>query len=157
LSRLHPLLAPAGEEAKLHVGHRGSVARVRDVAHDCDMRRSVLLCLPLLAGCYVGLPATTPATPATAASREDPFPECAAIRRWFQENLGDPQSFEALSWHRDTYQFTGVRDRPRPGGPATLTRIRVRYRAKNGFGGLAVSEKTFFARDGRVSPFLSDF
>lgn len=121
------------------------------------MRRSALLCLLLLAGCSAGLPAPTPPAPATAASREDPFPECAAIRRWFQENLGDPKSFEAISWHWDTYEFTGARVLPRPGGPVTLTRIRVKYRGKNAFGALAVSEKVFFARDGRVSPFLSDF
>jgi hypothetical protein len=137
---------------------------------------SAALVTLLAAGCFpVPLAPPAPKADSAAASAptppapEDPYPECAAVRKWFAENLGDPKSLEVISWRRDSYYRLIPQGPPRgPGGvrpgtppppppekdPRPFTRLTVKYRAANAFGALAVAEKVFFFRDGELYTFL---
>lgn len=53
------------------------------------------------------------------------------VERWLKSNLKDPASLEFLQWS------------PVVSGPEKNFEVRVKYRAKNGFGGYAVEQKLF--------------
>ena len=53
------------------------------------------------------------------------------VERWLKSNLKDPASLEFVEWS------------PVVAGPNNDFEVRVKYRAKNGFGGYAVEQKLF--------------
>lgn len=60
------------------------------------------------------------------------------ISEYMADNLKDPDSFDPISWD--------VLDRS---DDANVSKIRVRYRARNGFGALDIYEQTF------VTPYIN--
>jgi hypothetical protein len=115
-----------------------------------------LITLLAAAGCLPGLPAppapkagSAAASAPTPPAPEDPYPECALVRKWFAENLGDPKSLEVISWKREPYHYDGSfgLNRPDPRAAFDCVRVTAKYRAKNAYGALAVREKVFFIRD----------
>jgi hypothetical protein len=78
-------------------------------------------------------PAAAPA-PAAAAPKEavagDPYPECAAVRRWLRTHLNDPDYLEILEWEKPQLSTS-------PPGSAwygKTSHMNVRFRARNNFG-----------------------
>lgn len=99
----------------------------------------------------VAFVASRPGQPSTApvnrVAGPDPYPECAAIRRWLRENTGEPGSLEILSWeNRYVYGKDGPDNRAWPGAVV----VRVKYRGVNQYGGKSVEATSFIMRDGKV-------
>jgi hypothetical protein len=54
------------------------------------------------------------------------------VKTWLKANLKDPKSLECIEWSKVSKQSDGG------------YMVRVKYRAKNGFGGYVVENKVFF-------------
>jgi hypothetical protein len=91
--------------------------------------------------------APTPPPAAAPAPPEDPYSECALVRKWLGENLGDPGSLQVISWKRESYTVPDPKD---PQKAFDAIRMVVKYRAKNAYGALAVTQQSFWVRDGEV-------
>jgi hypothetical protein len=87
---------------------------------------------------------TAPARPpttgvATARGEDDPYVQCAAIRRWLFDNTGGPLAFEVLTW--EGYDWSFQRE---------VAVVRVKYRAKNQLGEWQVVLRVFtFDKEGK--------
>lgn len=72
---------------------------------------------------------------------DDPWPECAAVRKWLATHANDAGSVEIVAWER---RFHNPYD-----GPTGQT-IRVRFRARNERGALVIRRHFFAFRDGKM-------
>jgi hypothetical protein len=95
--------------------------------------------------------------PPTAATRQDPYPECAAIRTWLGKHAYDPAALEVVEWQsrqliRPPSAVRNARGpAPAPAGPESV-RIRALLRGRNRHGALVTSRADFsFWSDGRLT------
>src|SRR5260370_42062665 len=79
-----------------------------------------------------------------------PYPECESIVQWLKENTGDPASLEIIQWlaRGEIDEMKSARDYPkamrwRAPNPNPYILVRVKYRAKNNVGAMAIYEQAF--------------
>jgi hypothetical protein len=97
---------------------------------------SLLPVLVLLAGCSL--------EPDKAKGRpKDPYPECAYVRKWFRDNLDDPDSVEVVAWGR---VLASEKDANAEPGDCTLV---VNYRYTDKLGARGSATRGFRFREGR--------
>jgi hypothetical protein len=88
-------------------------------------------------------PAAPAAAPAKGPSAKDPYPECAAVRKWLRENTGEPDKLEIIAW-KGRREATGK-------WPAGAVWVSVKYRGVNQYGGRSVEGRSFlFDKSGKV-------
>lgn len=83
----------------------------------------------------------------------DPWPECAAVRKWLQIHANDPSSVEVVEWikryHHDAPETKGS-VKPwqiwLPTDPPDVFSIEARIRTRNNFGALENVVMSFRAR-----------
>jgi hypothetical protein len=82
-------------------------------------------------------PAAPAAAPAKGPSAKDPYPECAAVRKWLRENARVPEKVEVNSWEGR---------RVDPDGAVVVT---ARFRTINQYGAPEVCRRSFVFPRGR--------
>lgn len=127
------------------LARRGPVAAPQAQAQKADPKR---------AGNRPAAPVPTPASPAT---KGDPWPECGTIRKWLRDNSGEPGSLEIIEWQeRKTDRhgppkydknrvFQGYDD---SGEIDDYVNIGVKYRLRNVLGGMNVERRHFIFKNG---------
>jgi hypothetical protein len=92
-----------------------------------------------LKGPWSSAPARPPTTGlATARGDQDPYAQCAAIRRWLRDNTGGPLSFEVLTW--EGYHWSAQQE---------VAVVRVKYQARGQFGDWKLVHRAFtFNKEG---------
>jgi hypothetical protein len=86
--------------------------------------------------------ATANPGPPKPAVYNDPYDASVKqVKAWFAANLKDPKSLEVIEWGKVVkYEIKYGLDKSIEDGSF---KVRVKYRAKNSFGGFGVEEKVF--------------
>lgn len=96
-----------------------------------------LLGVAALLGLSLSAPRATPGRPAAAVAG-DPWPECAAVRDWLDQNINDRAAgWEAVAWQERLVAPDG-------------TNVRLKYRAKNSAGAWQVETRLLTVQGGKV-------